>query len=69
MSTLQISCATVNQTPLDWTGNLSRILACIDEAKKNGADFLCLPELCITGYGSEDLFLSYWYPQKAIKQL
>jgi NAD+ synthase (glutamine-hydrolysing) len=25
--------------------------------------------LCITGYGSEDLFLSYWYPQKALKQL
>lgn len=69
MTTLQISCATVNQTPLDWTGNLSRILACIEEAKENSADILCLPELCITGYGSEDLFLSYWYPQKALKQL
>jgi NAD+ synthase (glutamine-hydrolysing) len=25
--------------------------------------------LAITGYGSEDLFLSYWYPLKALKQL
>jgi len=25
--------------------------------------------LAITGYGSEDLFLSYWYPQKALAKL
>jgi NAD+ synthase (glutamine-hydrolysing) len=25
--------------------------------------------LAITGYGSEDLFLSYWFPQKALSQL
>ncbi|EKB51281.1 NAD(+) synthase [Cecembia lonarensis] len=69
MSTLRISCATVNQTPLDWTGNLQHIVACIKEAKNQGADIVCLPELALTGYGSEDLFLSYWYPQKALSQL
>ncbi len=69
MSSLKIAGATVNQTPLDWAGNLNRIIAAIEEAKKQGAEILCLPELAITGYGSEDLFLSYWYPQKALSQL
>ena len=69
MSTLKIACATVNQTPLDWEGNLGRISQAILEAKSREADFICFPELSITGYGSEDLFLSYWYPQKALKQL
>lgn len=69
MATLKISCATVNQTPLDWSGNFNNILSCVNEAKNQGSDLLCFPELAITGYGSEDLFLSYWYPQKALGQL
>lgn len=69
MSTLKIACATVNQTPLDWTGNLGHITQAIEKAKSQKAEFICFPELAITGYGSEDLFLSYWYPQKALKQL
>jgi NAD+ synthase (glutamine-hydrolysing) len=69
MSTLKIACATVNQTPLDWTGNLRHIIQAIEKAKSLRAELLCFPELAITGYGSEDLFLSYWYPQKALKQL
>jgi NAD+ synthase (glutamine-hydrolysing) len=69
MSKLKIACATVNQTPLDWEGNLGHILQAILKAKSLDADFICFPELAITGYGSEDLFLSYWYPQKALSQL
>jgi NAD+ synthase (glutamine-hydrolysing) len=69
MSTVRIACATVNQTPLDWTGNLENIIASIQEAKRKEVELLCLPELAITAYGSEDLYLSYWYPQKAVKQL
>ncbi|GMQ24237.1 NAD(+) synthase [Algoriphagus sp. oki45] len=69
MNPLKIACATVNQTPLDWEGNLSRILKAIATAKEQRADLICFPELAITGYGSEDLFLSYWYPQKALSQL
>lgn len=69
MSTLKIACATVNQTPLDWTGNLEHITQAILKAKSLDAEFICFPELAITGYGSEDLFLSYWYPQKALKKL
>ena len=66
---MKIAGATVNQTPLDWSGNLNRIILAIEEAKRQDVEILCLPELAITGYGSEDLFLSYWYPKKALAQL
>lgn len=69
MSSIKIAGATVNQTPLDWKGNLDRIIGAINEAKAQKVEILCFPELAITGYGSEDLFLSYWYPQKAVSQL
>ncbi|PZX50576.1 NAD(+) synthase [Algoriphagus chordae] len=69
MSSIKIAGATVNQTPLDWSGNLNRIILAIEEAKRQEVEILCLPELAITGYGSEDLFLSYWYPKKALAQL
>lgn len=69
MSTLKFAGATVNQTPLDWTGNFNRITAAIQQAKDLGAELLCFPEVAITGYGSEDLFLSYWYPQRAMAQV
>lgn len=69
MNSIKIAAATVNQTPLDWSGNFQRILKAIEIAKSKQVELLCLPELCITGYGSEDLFLSYWYPKKALEQL
>lgn len=69
MSILKIACATVNQTPLDWAGNLNHILEAIASAQKQQVDLLCFPELAITGYGSEDLFLSYWFPKKALQKL
>lgn len=69
MAAIKIAGASVNQTPLDWHGNLNRILHAIAEAKSKHVEILCFPELAITGYGSEDLFLSYWYPQKALSQL
>ncbi|SFT91619.1 NAD+ synthase (glutamine-hydrolysing) [Algoriphagus locisalis] len=69
MPSIKIAGATVNQTPLDWSGNLNRIIQAIEEAKRQDVEILCLPELAITGYGSEDLFLSMWYPKKALAQL
>lgn len=69
MAAIKIAGATVNQTPLDWKGNLDRIILAIQEAQSQQVEILCFPELAITGYGSEDLFLSYWYPQKALVQL
>lgn len=66
---IKIAAATLNQTPMDWSGNMSRILMAVEEAKKDEVQILCFPELAITGYGAEDLFLSYWFPQKALSQL
>ncbi len=66
---LIIGGATLNQTPLDWEGNTENILDAIQQAHENRLDILCLPELCITGYGCEDAFLSQWVHQKALKYL
>lgn len=69
MSILKIGAAALNQTPFDWKGNLSNIKAAIDEARANGVEILCLPELCISGYGCEDVFLSEWLPTKCLEIL
>jgi len=69
MAALKIAGATLNQTPLDWKGNFQRILDAIQEAKAQEVALLCFPELSITGYGAEDLFLSHWFPEKASAQL
>jgi len=58
MKLLRVAAATLNQTPLDWDGNRANISAAIDEARAEGASVLCLPELCISGYGCEDAFLA-----------
>lgn len=65
MATYRIGTATVNQTPLDWTGNIHRLKLAIREAQAQGIEILCLPELSMTSYGCEDLFLSEWLPAKA----
>ncbi len=65
MRTITVATASVNQTPLAWDRNLRSITEAIAEARSKGAQILCLPELCITGYGSEDLFLSRWYTATA----
>lgn len=69
MSQLHVAGATLNQTPLDWEGNFDNILQAIQKAKEHQVELICFPELSVTGYGSEDLFLSYWYPKKALAYL
>lgn len=58
MKFIRLSSACVNQVPLDWQGNKSRIIQAIREAKNDRVKLLCLPELCISGYGCEDQFFS-----------
>jgi NAD+ synthase (glutamine-hydrolysing) len=58
MTRLNVAAAALNQTPLDWSGNRDRILRAIEMARNTGASMLCLPELCISGYGCEDAFQS-----------
>ncbi len=58
MKYLKVGAAVLNQTPLDWIGNQRRIEAAIKAAKAQKISVLCLPELCISGYGCEDMFLA-----------
>ncbi len=58
MKRLRLGAAILNQTPLDWEGNTNRILESIQLARQKDVHVLCLPELCITGYGCEDMFLA-----------
>ena len=58
MNRIRVAAAALNQTPLDWSGNRANIIEAIAQARSAGARILCLPELCITGYGCEDTFHS-----------
>ncbi|MDG2207782.1 MAG: nitrilase-related carbon-nitrogen hydrolase, partial [Pirellulales bacterium] len=56
MQLVHVATAAVNQTPLAWDENRANILEAIAQAKDRNVSILCLPELCITGYGCEDAF-------------
>jgi len=58
MQLVKVAAATLNQTPLDWDGNERRIREMLARARAESVSVLCLPELCISGYGCEDAFLS-----------
>lgn len=58
MRHIRVAAAALNQTPLDWDGNARHIRQAIADAKSSGAQLLCLPELCVTGYGCEDALYS-----------
>jgi NAD+ synthase (glutamine-hydrolysing) len=69
LTRLRLAAAAVNQTPLAWETNRRHILAAIAEARDASVGVLCLPELCITGYGCEDMFLSAGVQQTAAEML
>lgn len=53
---VHLAAAVVNCTPLDWDGNASHLRAVLSAASAAGVEILCLPELCLSGYGCEDAF-------------
>jgi NAD+ synthase (glutamine-hydrolysing) len=63
---VKVGSAFLNQTPLDWESNLGNINAALELARQRGVGFLCLPELAVTGYGCEDLFLAPHVRQRAL---
>src|ERR1051325_5759263 len=69
MQLIHIGAAVLNQTPLAWDANRANILAAIGEARDRSISILCLPELCISGYGCEDAFLSHGVQQMALRVL
>ncbi len=58
MKIIKVAGSCLNQTPLAWSKNVQNIVECIRLAKAEQVDILCLPELCISGYGCEDTFYS-----------
>lgn len=69
MKTTRIGGAALNQVPIAWQHNKQNIVDAIREARRHSVDVLCLPELCISGYGCEDLFLSSWVPERSMEIL
>jgi NAD+ synthase (glutamine-hydrolysing) len=66
---LKVGGAALNQTPLDWPGNARRIGEAIAAARREGVHVLCLPELCISGYGCEDAFHGEDVARQALRSL
>ena len=64
-----IGAVSLNQTPLDWEQNTKNIIEAIHLAKSQHVQLLCFPELCITGYGCEDLFLGDWIYETALEEV
>ncbi|MBC3786489.1 NAD(+) synthase [Spirosoma utsteinense] len=64
MKLLKVAAGVLNQIPLAWEHNKQNIINAIEEAQRQDVNLLCLPELCISGYGCEDAF----YAQSTIDQ-
>jgi NAD+ synthase (glutamine-hydrolysing) len=56
MRIVRVAGACINQTPLDFSGNVARIKVLIQQARAAQVDVICFPELSVTGYGCEDAF-------------
>ncbi|MBB76107.1 MAG: NAD(+) synthase [Planctomycetaceae bacterium] len=69
MKFIKVAAAALNQTPLAWDTNQTHILQAISEARQQEASILCLPEMCITGYGCEDAFHSSAVQAEAMRVL
>ncbi len=69
MKLIKVAGAVLNQTPLDWERNQKHILDAIEDARAEKVSILCLPELCISGYGCEDSFYSMGVLEECLKRL
>lgn len=69
MKLIKVGAAVLNQTPLAWDRNLANVREAIRLAREAHVSILCLPELCLTGYGCEDAFHSPGVLATAWKQL
>jgi NAD+ synthase (glutamine-hydrolysing) len=69
MAKVKVAGAALNQIPMHWANNLKNIQKAIEDARAAHVQILCLPELCLTGYGCEDLFLGDWLAEKALSNL
>lgn len=64
---MRVAAAALNQTPLAWEDNQRTIRLAVRAARDARAQVLCLPELCISGYGCEDAFHSEAVARQALE--
>ncbi len=57
-SEIQVSAVSLNTTPMAFEENAALVIQAIKEAKANGVQIVCFPELCLCGYGCEDFFFN-----------
>ena len=69
MRLVKVGAAVLNQTPFDWDKNKQNIIDSIAAARSQGVSILCLPELCLTGYGCEDDFFRTEMQKRAWSEL
>jgi NAD+ synthase (glutamine-hydrolysing) len=69
MTRIRVAAAVLNQTPLGWSNNRDNILRVLEAARREQVRLVCLPELCITGYGCEDAFHSAGLQETALDVL
>ncbi len=69
MDGLKVGAASLNLLPMDWKGNLAKIRSVIAEARTNGVELVCFPELSLPGYGCEDMFLAEFVAQRSLASL
>ena len=69
MLLIKVAAAAVNQTPMAWDSNRQHILDSIEAARRQEVSLLCLPELCLTGYGCEDAFYAHNTTNQALESL
>ncbi len=69
MKNIHVAAVALNQTPLDWSGNMRRVRAALAGARETGAELVLFPELCLTGYGCEDAFYAPATAERAWRML
>ena len=69
MFLIRVAAGVLNQTPLAWDNNKANIVGAIQQAGEQRVSVLCLPELCISGYGCEDAFQSSGVQRMALDVL
>ncbi len=69
MHRVHVAVGILTQTPFGWAENEANIRAAIASARARGVTLMCLPELCITGYGCDDMFQSAGLLETAWDQL
>ena len=69
MKKIKLCSVSMKTTPMDFQGNLEKILNCIDNEKCENSDLILFPELCISGYACEDNFYSPYIWKESLRSL